>query len=197
VVQQAEAMMEQGDRVDSGALVDTAPFQNREDALRGLFDRSVRVVERYAAARLPRDDVAEVTAEVFSTLWRRLPVVPTDPDAQRLWIYGSAKRVVANHRRGAVRRARLLLKLRHSSSVGVDASASSSSAGVLQEAIAKLSLRDRELLTLRYWDDLDLQSIAHLYGVSVDAVRVRLHRARGRLAERLCLTGERSDSELK
>src|SRR6202035_3680251 len=45
------------------------------------------------------DDAADVIAETFLTAWRRLEDMPSDPQA-RLWLYGVARRVLANHHRG-------------------------------------------------------------------------------------------------
>src|SRR5262249_40299064 len=42
------------------------------------------------------DDAADVIAETFLTCWRRLGDVP-DGDSTRLWLYGVARRVLANH----------------------------------------------------------------------------------------------------
>jgi DNA-directed RNA polymerase specialized sigma24 family protein len=50
------------------------------------------------------DDAADVIAETFLTAWRRLDAVPPGDEA-RLWLYGVARRVLANYRRGERRRA--------------------------------------------------------------------------------------------
>jgi len=63
----------------------------------------------YAAHRVPllgyalrrtdnTDDAADVLAETFLAAWRRLDEVPRGDEA-RLWLYGTARRVLANHRR--------------------------------------------------------------------------------------------------
>jgi DNA-directed RNA polymerase specialized sigma24 family protein len=49
------------------------------------------------------DDAADVIGEVFLTAWRRLDDMPGD-DQARLWLYGVARRVLANHHRGERRR---------------------------------------------------------------------------------------------
>lgn len=45
-----------------------------------------------------REDVADVTAEVFATAWRRAAQMPPPPE-DRLWLYGVARRVVSRHHR--------------------------------------------------------------------------------------------------
>jgi RNA polymerase sigma-70 factor, ECF subfamily len=44
------------------------------------------------------DAAADVVAETFLVAWRRIDTVPSGDDA-RLWLYGVARRVLAEHRR--------------------------------------------------------------------------------------------------
>jgi RNA polymerase sigma-70 factor, ECF subfamily len=57
------------------------------------------------------EDAADVVAETFLTAWRRLDDVPPG-DRAMLWLYGVARRVLANHRRGERRRSDLSDRLR-------------------------------------------------------------------------------------
>jgi RNA polymerase sigma-70 factor (ECF subfamily) len=57
--------------------------------------------------------------------------------------------------------------------------------GALWAALRTLSEADREMLTLTAWEGLAPKQIAAVMGVSANVVRVRLHRARGRLKRRL------------
>jgi RNA polymerase sigma factor (sigma-70 family) len=50
-------------------------------------------------------------------------------------------------------------------------------------AVARLSLRQRAVIVLTYWDDLDPAAIAGLLDISDGAVRRHLARARARLKE--------------
>ncbi|MFC9249497.1 RNA polymerase sigma factor [Streptomyces sp. NPDC057136] len=61
-------------------------------------------VERYVLRWAQPDDVGDVLAEVFLTAWRRLEQVPAEPLP---WLYGVARRVLANDRRAAQRRSDL------------------------------------------------------------------------------------------
>jgi DNA-directed RNA polymerase specialized sigma24 family protein len=56
-------------------------------------------------------DAQDATADVFLTAWRRLDEVP-DGDAARVWLYATARRVVANQRRSLRRRLALDERLR-------------------------------------------------------------------------------------
>jgi RNA polymerase sigma factor (sigma-70 family) len=55
----------------------------------------------------------------------------------------------------------------------------------VSRAVGKLPPRDRELVVLHYLEEMPVDEMAALLGLSRNAVEVRLHRARGRLKERL------------
>ena len=52
--------------------------------------------------------------------------------------------------------------------------------GAVQAALEQLSPQDRALLTLFYWDELNLHEIAAAVGCNVNAAKTRLYRARER-----------------
>jgi RNA polymerase sigma factor (sigma-70 family) len=51
----------------------------------------------------------------------------------------------------------------------------------LHQALKKLTDRDRDLLEMRYQDDLTQGAIARKLGIPEGTVKVRLHRARNKL----------------
>src|SRR5918996_6285786 len=55
-------------------------------------------------------DAQDAVAEVFLTAWRRLDDVPAG-DGARVWLYATARRVIANQRRSAHRRAALVERI--------------------------------------------------------------------------------------
>jgi DNA-directed RNA polymerase specialized sigma24 family protein len=57
------------------------------------------------------EDAADVVAETFLVAWRRIDDLPPGREG-RLWLYGVARRVCANHLRGVRRRHRLAERLR-------------------------------------------------------------------------------------
>ena len=65
----------------------------------------------------------------------------------------------------------------------------------VQEAVATLSERDRELLALRYGADLTARQIALQLGLATNAVEVALHRALERL--RPLLEGDRDEVDVR
>lgn len=81
------------------------------DRFSELYRRHHRAVWAYAVRRLPAGtDAADVAAEVFAVAWRRRDQLPDEPETL-LWLYGTARRVVANATRAAGRRDRLTGRL--------------------------------------------------------------------------------------
>ena len=84
-----------------------------ETRFTGLMTEHGRAVLGYLTRRTePVQDAADLTAEVFVVAWRRLDAVPGEPSQARAWLLGTARGVLANHRRGAVRRSQLADRLR-------------------------------------------------------------------------------------
>jgi RNA polymerase sigma factor (sigma-70 family) len=129
------------------------------------------------------EDAADVVAETFLVAWRRAGEVPSGPDAL-FWLYGVARRVLANHQRGERRRARLVDRLRVE--VSADPSQPATEAdGAVTRALELLGESDREILLLAGWEGLEPAQIARVLGISAVAARSRLHRARRRLRKQL------------
>lgn len=126
------------------------------------------------------EDAADVIAEVFLVAWRRLDEVPGD-DAERLWLYGVARRALANQRRGTRRRIQLADRLRAELAARPAAESGGAELRDLAAVFSSLPASDREILALEAWEELDAGEIATVLGCSRNAVRIRLHRARRRL----------------
>jgi RNA polymerase sigma factor (sigma-70 family) len=125
-------------------------------------------------------DAQDAVAEVFLTAWRRLDELP-DGNAARLWLYATARRVMANQRRSSRRRIALhdrLLRERGGETVELFSAASGD--GVVREALRRLRPRDREVLLLAEWEDLTPAEIGQVLGCLNVTARGRLHRARFR-----------------
>jgi RNA polymerase sigma factor (sigma-70 family) len=141
------------------------------------------------AYALPRaagpEDAADVVAETFLVAWRRAREVPDGPEA-RLWLFGVARRVLANQRRSESRRTRLGERLRNEvrAMVPTQAEPDTGERAVLR-ALSRLGDDDRELLLLAGWEELKSPQIARVLGISSVAARTRLHRARRRLRTEL------------
>lgn len=148
-----------------------------------LFAANAHGLLTYALRRAPsRADAADVVAETMLVAWRRLDDLPPGDEA-RLWLYGVARRVLANHGRGHRRRVRLGERLRDVMShqpLSPVSDTFGDDEGV-RVALARLPDDDRELLRLVAWEGLSGNEVATVLGISPEAVRTRLHRARRRL----------------
>ncbi|GAA3673419.1 hypothetical protein GCM10022224_042060 [Nonomuraea antimicrobica] len=165
------------------------PFGAR-DRFEALYRACYPAVQRYALRRTDSvDDVADVIAETFLAAWRRLDDVP-EGDAALLWLYGAARRVLANHRRGESRRSALAARLRGELAVRQETTLADPRTEAIHAAFAALDPADREVLALASWEGLTGPQIATVLGCSSTAVRIRLHKARKRLARLLGTTDE-------
>lgn len=159
------------------------------ERFRDLFDRNYRPLLGYALRRTAeRADAEDVIAETFTVAWRRFEVMPGDDHQQRLWLYGVARRILANHLRGAGRATRLHARLQ-ATQVGTDSISiaddddADDADDVLEalQALARLRPTDQELLRLALWEELNHADIAVVMGTSIANVAVRLHGAKHRL----------------
>ena len=130
------------------------------------------------------DDAADVLAETFLVAWRRLDEIPAGA-ATRLWLYGAARRVLANQHRGERRRVALADRLKADLAVSYRPAEPAGEMAELAAAFRRLPEPDRELLALASWEGLDAGQIATVLGCSRNAIRIRLHRARRRLTDEL------------
>ncbi|WGX97609.1 RNA polymerase sigma factor [Nocardioides sp. L-11A] len=160
----------------------SGPGPAREDDFRRLYAAHFDAVLGFALRRTDRpEDAADVTADTFLVAWRRLGHVPPGEGA-RPWLYGVARRTLANHRRGEGRRAalgdRLRLQIAHAMADLADDVVHRAD---VTAAMKRLSARDEEVLQLHLWEGLEPREIAEVLGLPATVVRPRLSRARTRL----------------
>jgi RNA polymerase sigma-70 factor (ECF subfamily) len=152
----------------------------RQHAFEELWTRHHRRVYAYALRRTDRASAQDVVAETFLTAWRRREEPPVE---ELPWLLGVARLVLANHARSQRRRDALVQVFtdeahRHAPAPG-DADHD------LLHALAELSPDDREALILVGWDGLRPAEAATVVGCSASTFRMRLLRARRRLATQL------------
>jgi RNA polymerase sigma-70 factor (ECF subfamily) len=163
-----------------------------DGGFRQLFDTHLADVWRYARRRcVTAADADDAVAETFAVAWRRRADLPGD-GAARLWLLGTTRRVLANQRRGQDRQRRLHVRAA-SVAPPVPVESGPDETGELWQALGRLSPEDRELLIMRAWDELAVNEMAALLGCTPNAVSLRLHKARRRLADALGRT-ERAGS---
>jgi RNA polymerase sigma-70 factor (ECF subfamily) len=147
----------------------------------------------YLARRAAPDAVEDLFAEVMTIAWRRIRDIPDGDELP--WLYGVARRVLANHRRASGRLGRLLERIALVER-GVDPGRPPESSGDpdLAAALASLPAADAEVLHLWAWEELAPREIARVLDITPNAASIRLHRAKGRLRDAL-EPGPRKDPE--
>lgn len=149
---------------------------------RELYRANFRPVQSYAVNRLgAADDVPDVVAEVFTIAWRRLADIPPPP-ADRFWLYGTARRVIARRYRSAGRLRNLLGRL------AAERYPTQQPAGAFDPvtehvlaALAELKAAEREALLLVHWEQLSYAEAAQVLGCSANAVGIRVYKAKARM----------------
>lgn len=155
-----------------------------------LFRTHYRTVVAYLARRVSVEDAKDLAAEVFLDAWRQRDQIHLDAESGWLpWLFTVARR-----------KARVLTESRAAASarerrVGVEVDpedfadrlaavdAAQQEVSVALTAMARLSEEDREVLELCGVFGFTPAQAAITLGVPAGTVRVRLHRARRRLAE--------------
>lgn len=138
-------------------------------------------LQRFVRRRIDPSAVDDTVADTLLVCWRRLDDIPEG--AELAWCYGAARRCLANARRSADRAHRLTDRLVATGAAG----------GVedhmldldLLAGLRELDERDRELVLLWAWEGLEPREIAVVLDATPNAISIRLHRLRRRLADRL------------
>lgn len=136
----------------------------------------------YALRRATPEQAADATAETFLILWRRLCEV--EDEWAIGWLYGVARKVLAGQRRSQHRQEKVTARLAESSIDFEEHPAAEQTPRVIH-ALAELSDGDREVLMLDAWEGIPGREAAIALGCSPTAYRIRLSRARKRLAKLL------------
>jgi RNA polymerase sigma factor (sigma-70 family) len=160
------------------------------DAFAVLFDRHADEVHRYAARRLGTEAADDLTAETFVIAFQQRRRYDLSRSQAMPWLYGIVTNLISRHRRAEARRLRALSRVAGTAPAEgrgdgealadrVVARVSAESAQHdLAAALAGLSARNRDVLLLIAWGDLDHTEAAQALGITVGTVRSRLHRAR-------------------
>lgn len=145
------------------------------------------------------DDVMQEVA--LAAVKQAAPLQDTERVAP--WLYQLAVRQVLMYRRRRGRQRDLLNRYEQRQPSATATPASDPLAWLLADererlvrrAVEQLPRRDAEILMLKYSEDWSYDQIAAHLGISRSAVEARLHRARGRLRERLLALDVNGESE--
>ncbi len=155
-----------------------------------------RIVERYQTGvyrlchRMLRDseEAWDLAQECFLRIYRKAelydPSFPLTP-----WVYRLSTRVVLNHLDKRRRRKEKPMSVLNLSEPADPAQPSTQAverneiSEAVQSALDRLPTADALVLRLRYLGEMKLSEVAAVLGISVQATKTRLFRARGRLKE--------------
>jgi RNA polymerase sigma factor (sigma-70 family) len=168
----------------------------RERRFDVLFATYSTDIVAYCGWRAPSaSDAQDAVADVFLTAWRRLDQLP-EGDAARVWLYATARRVIANQRRSSRRRVALQERLAFEAAARPqERPPPESEETLVHAALRRLGPRDREVLLLAEWEGLSPAQIAAVLGCLTVTARGRLHRARRRFQVAFEELVDREDSE--
>lgn len=140
----------------------------KRDPMEVLFEDHFDAIFRFVSRRLPDpDDAKDVTAEVFAAaLMKKAP----RNVSVRCWLYGVARRKVADAYRKRRRVEPLSLDLADRSDM--------TSALAVRRAIEALPLNQRDAFLLQTLEDLSVEEIAQVMGRSRTSVKALLQRAK-------------------
>ena len=150
-----------------------------------LYATTFPEIAGYVRRRCTGADADDVLAQVFAVAWRRLDHIPSPPQ-DRLWMFGVARKTVADTERSARRRWRLGARLATEALVSGPADPGPDSAAErVVDALAMLRPADREALRLVLWDELSHAEAAAVLGCSANAFEIRYRRARAAVRDQL------------
>ena len=162
-----------------------------------LVDRYKRGITNFigASVRGPAD-VADLAQETFLRAYAHLGTFNPALGKFSTWVYHIARNVVRTHLGKTLRRPQThdLGEDRTLESVLPDPSpAADPASGILRSeaerdvraALAELPERTRTVLSLRYYDNMEYQTIAQTMGLSLGNVKTLIHRGKLALAEKM------------
>jgi len=155
--------------------------RDRELRFRAVYEAVHDDLLRFVRRRDPAH-AEDVTAEAFLTAWRRFEELPGSPGDARAWLFGIARNVLLNERRGSSRRQALGVRLAQPSVATPGESDDDLGAVAVRLDLARawtlLTETHQEVLALAVFDDLSAPEGAAVLGISPVAFRLRLSRAR-------------------
>lgn len=169
-----------------GVIGVTATGGRDKDWFTSLYHDSYRMLLAYARRRVDEQTADEVVADTFLVAWRRRDEIPED--FERAWLFGVARNTILTANRAAHRRTALNGRLYGAARPEHwtdDHYETSDRADALLPAMRSLREEDREILMLVSWEGLSHAEIGEVLGISSNAVAIRVHRARKRLADRI------------
>lgn len=163
--------------------------QGEPDAFRWLVDRYERRLLYFIRRTVDDPDRAlDVLQEVWLTVFRRIAALRA-PEAFRVWLYRIARDKAVDQLRGDRRRKDAAGESIDESTVHVSDHCEwiecVEKAELIHKLLESLTPAHREIVTLRFLEQMALDDIAAVVGCSIGTVKSRLHYALRKLQERI------------
>jgi RNA polymerase sigma-70 factor (ECF subfamily) len=133
-------------------------------------------------------DRADVLQEIWIRVFLKITTLRT-PEAFRVWLYKIAHDASVSQLRKSKRRETRTLTDEHEGDVADTNDWNEfellEDAQLVHDALGRLSLPHREVLTLRFLEELELADIAEVVGCGVGTVKSRLHYAKSAMRQLL------------
>ncbi len=148
-----------------------------------LYEDHADAVMSYCLRHLAPSAAEDAVSDSFLIAWRKLDEVPLEP---RGWLIVTARNTIRNRYRTQARALALEDRLRQITRLAADpADVTAERRADLLTALKSLTDDEREAILLVSWDGLTGGEAARALGCTHGALRVRVHRARQKMAAAL------------
>lgn len=159
----------------------------KEALFRKLYDQTFTVLLRVAVKIVLEQEIAEeICHDAYIKIYQRLDLFP-DTDQAKYWLIRVVKNQALNHAKRKQRERRAYEKVLFESKKQVDSVEHqvmrAEDSILVQAALQKLPEAMRVILIMKEYADLSYRDIAQTLGITEANVKVRMFRARQKLAE--------------
>ena len=143
-----------------------------------IYDVFVDRIYRYVFYRVPEEEVEDVLAEIFTRSWKNIGKYQKKKEARfSSWLFCIARNAISDFHKKKKTTLELGEKIREDESKSPikEVEAKISFEGILQ-ALSKVKASYRDILVMRYLDDLKYSEIANILGKKESAIRVSVMR---------------------
>lgn len=154
-----------------------------EEAFGKLYDRYSQAIYRFIVFRVSsREDANDLTSEVFLKIWQYIVAGDKNIENFKALLYRMAGNLVIDYYRQSGREVQALDEAGWNKIIDEtynleDQIRNKEDSRLIRLAMEKLTQDERELLVMRYIDDLEVKEIGKILDKTTGAVRVALHRA--------------------
>ena len=169
--------------------VDRAAAEHRAAFERLVAEHQQRITRLTCRLLGWDDEVEDVVQDVFLSAWANLERFQGRA-ALSTWLTRITINACSSHRRKRMVRFKWLTRTRSetqpiASDPADEPLVQQQTFARIRAAVRELPMRYREVVVLRYLEQVPIERMVELLGVSRNAIEVRLHRARRRLADEL------------